>query len=516
MRSLSPTMGARLLACGVTLLFAVPLLAWLDAPVHRPQDEGLLLVYPELMLRGLLPHRDFLASYPPGNFALLAGAYQLFEPSVLTERVVGLIYRLLLLSGLVLLGLHRGPAVGTLCGVTGALLLTPLRLEAFSWIGGVALLVWAAVALQHRRPATGGMLLGFMLAFRLDLALAGVLLAASWMWLEHRSSETRTRRMRFLIALGCSALPLFLYFALISPHAAIQDLILGPILRSGPARRLPLSSLGTNSLRLLVLLVLGVCAALAAAWRQRSAPPLERRASLAVAALCIALVPQALQRLDGDHLAYACCVAGSLLPVSLDRLFEGRFDRRAVLSAAGLMVVATIGIPSLQLMGISLQHVIRGGPSPWIEHGERRLPARNSHEIEAFPRVAEMLDEHALPGDRLFIGPSDLTRTNYSDLHLYFLFPDLEPASYYLEMNPNSANRPGSKLAADLQQADWLLLSREWDDWNESNSSLVPGDPLANEVVRSTFVPILKTGVWQLHARRDTTRFTPSIPSSPP
>ena len=130
MRSLDPDARARVLACGVALLSAAPLLAWFDAPVHRPQDEGMLLVYPELILGGLLPHRDFLASYPPGNFFLLALCYQVFELSISVERVVGLSYRIALILGIVVLGNRRGAMTGAACGITTAVLLQPLRLEA--------------------------------------------------------------------------------------------------------------------------------------------------------------------------------------------------------------------------------------------------------------------------------------------------------------------------------------------------------------------------------------------------
>ena len=112
-------LGAAVLLTSLCLL---PLLAWLDAPVHRPQDEGLLLVYPELILRGLLPHRDFLASYPPVNFFALAAIYSLAEPSLTVERCVGLGYRVALVLGVFALGASRGSAIAAASGCTAALL----------------------------------------------------------------------------------------------------------------------------------------------------------------------------------------------------------------------------------------------------------------------------------------------------------------------------------------------------------------------------------------------------------
>ena len=78
----------------------------------------------------------------------------------------------------------------------------------------------------------------------------------------------------------------------------------------------------------------------------------------------------------------------------------------------------------------------------------------------------------AQPGESLFVGPQDLRRTNYGPTFMYFLLRDLRPASYYMEMNPGTANREGSGLADELRRADWLILTSEWDDWNEPNESV--------------------------------------------
>ena len=52
------------------------------------QDEGLLLEYPELIVHGEVPFRDFQSSYGPGTYLPLAAAYEAFGPSVNVERGV--------------------------------------------------------------------------------------------------------------------------------------------------------------------------------------------------------------------------------------------------------------------------------------------------------------------------------------------------------------------------------------------------------------------------------------------
>lgn len=501
MRSLDPDARARILACGVALLFAAPLLAWFDAPVHRPQDEGMLLVYPELILRGLLPHRDFLASYPPGNFFLLALCYQLFEPSIAVERLVGLTYRVVLILGIVLLGSRRGAITGAVCGITTAVLLQPLRLEAFSWVAGLAILVWAVVALQAQRRILCGALMGLALWFRLDLILAGALIATAGLW-GYRY-DIRKELGFFTLGFVSAIVPLGLYFAVISLPNAIDDLIVGPVFLTGPARRLPFSSLETTSLRLLLLLGIGLVTTLLSAWRVREVASSDRAEAFMVAGLCLGLLPQAWQRLDADHLLYACVVVGGVFPLTLDSLMARRMRQLPRLGLTAGIILTTAGTPAAKVAVVSLEHLVSRPHVVWLHRNERRLPARNSHEISAFRELGSVLDERLEPGERLFIGPTDLSRTRYSDLHLYFFFPELIPASYYLELNPNSANRLGTRLTQDLESADWLLLSGEWDRWNEANSSSEVGDSRPNRVVRERFDEISQHGVWKLYRRQE-------------
>ena len=107
------------------------------------------------------------------------------------------------------------------------------------------------------------------------------------------------------------------------------------------------------------------------------------------------------------------------------------------------------------------------------------------------------------PGESLFVGPQDLRRTNYGPTYVYFLLDELEPASYYMEMNPGTTNREGSGLADDLREADWLILSSEWDNWDEPNDSEKYGPSEPNHVVRDLFCPRLERGQYRLYERCD-------------
>ena len=50
----------------VALVFAIPLRGLLRSP-GPPMEEGFMLVFPEQVLKGAIPNRDFLHLYGPGQ-----------------------------------------------------------------------------------------------------------------------------------------------------------------------------------------------------------------------------------------------------------------------------------------------------------------------------------------------------------------------------------------------------------------------------------------------------------------
>ena len=64
-----------------------------------------------------------------------------------------------------------------------------------------------------------------------------------------------------------------------------------------------------------------------------------------------------------------------------------------------------------------------------------------------------------------------------------------------------TANRKGSGLADKLRTADWLILTTEWDDWDEPNESSKLGPSERNYVVRDAFWLRFKSGEYHLYER---------------
>ena len=103
-------MAAAAVIAVVAIAFAAPLRAMLTYPTW-PQDEGTLLEFPSLILKGAVPNRAFLSIYGPANLYAIAGAFLIGGQSVLVERMVAVFYHLIL----------RGPSRRSSGGVARSL-----------------------------------------------------------------------------------------------------------------------------------------------------------------------------------------------------------------------------------------------------------------------------------------------------------------------------------------------------------------------------------------------------------
>ena len=138
-------------------------------------DEGVLLVYPEMILDGKLPYRDFETFYGPLNLWVLSGAYALFGVQIAVERTVALVMLLVMLSGLFLLTKRGGLATAIASVFLAAVCTQVMELAALAWLGGITCLIWSLILLSKpgRLHMLGaGLLAAAGLLYRPDLGLA--------------------------------------------------------------------------------------------------------------------------------------------------------------------------------------------------------------------------------------------------------------------------------------------------------------------------------------------------------
>jgi hypothetical protein len=309
------------------------------------------------------------------------------------------------------------------------------------------------------------------------------------------------------------------HLLIVGPDAI--ERVLSDLLESGPGRRLPLPGLTTKVGVLLAaatgsaFLFLALGAALTRSRRRDS----EACLVLAIGLFLVALLPFMASRADLGHVVAVACVAVGLLPVAITVLLRElsapvQGVRRELVSAA--VVVLVLALTSAGTVGDRVKELLGLTDRPRsfeVEHDGRAWLVESEELADDAEALLSELERRSAEGDALFVGPHDLRRSNYTDTFIYHLMPELEPASYFMELNPQTANRRDSGLAGELEKADFLVLNERWDDWNEPNESSDLGPATPNAVVRERFCLRAQRGPFELYERCRRSR--PSSPRDP-
>ncbi|MCU1452363.1 MAG: hypothetical protein JWN46_509, partial [Acidimicrobiales bacterium] len=363
----------------VGLAFALPLRA-LFRYQGPPMEEGFMLVFPERVLHGAIPNRDFLHLYGPGSLWALAAWFKVAGTSLASERAFGLAQLAGIVFGVMALARPWGRWASAAAGLVGVLIATTaIGLTALAWNGAVALGVIALwIGLRARRWLTddeaadapdrerragrlllaSGIVAGLALLFRPDLVMGAVLGFGGALW-----GLDRRRVQRWIAGLGIGLAPYLVHLALAGPGHAVQGMLLDPVFRLRGGRTLPVPpswnhldgalqavaqlrvpgwSLPAPAVShqlvlwflLLPVVVLGTVGV--GLWRVRAEPDAWRpRVLLAVGLFGLGLMPQALQRPDTTHLAWVSCVPLAFLPAALAEVLEHISPRRLQRAAGG-------------------------------------------------------------------------------------------------------------------------------------------------------------------------------------
>jgi hypothetical protein len=513
----------------IALMFAIPLRGMLRAP-GPPMEEGFMLVFPEQVLKGAIPNRDFLHLYGPGSLWALAGVFKVFGVSLLSERGFAVAQQLAIVLGVFALARRWGRTLAVVAAVTSGLIIIPFGLTALAWVGAVGLALCGLAAGIEARAETvddrragrwallAGLLLGFAVLFRLDLVV-GVGLAS----LALVRGMDRSRVKRLLAGFGLGVLPYTVHLATAGPGHVFQGMVVDPIFRLRGGRSLPvpppwghldgfLQQAGalergswplpaparSEELFLWFFLLLGAIAFVAwQGWRatRRDPSSITGRTLFVVGLFGIGILPQALQRVDSGHFSWVSCVVFAFVPIALFEMVRRRAPnlstRKLAIGLGALMLALLLFVlPAFTIRlyaSFSLQSFGIHRDSFAIHNDGRTFYYGKPDRAQAASMVIEATKKIAKPGQRLFVGPVNLRKTPYSDAYLYYMLPDLVPATYYIEMDPGVANADGSRMPQDLESADVVILSAIWDDWSEPNDSRKTGSDASEKVLARDF-----------------------------
>lgn len=481
---------------GLALLLAPRFLA-----AGSPMDEGGVLAYADRILAGDVPARDLHSFYGPLSTYLVAGVFKVAGPSLYAERAVGLAYRLVLAAALLTLVRRRGSPAILATGALLAFLLPSQGIAAFATYGALACSCVAIALADARRPLGAGVAAGAALLMRFDwalpIALAAIPFIVAWPW--------RARR-RMLAGVALGALAYVPYLAVVGP--ARTQLWLEQLRSGQSGRRLPLPPWSSSVGQLLALTLVAIVALGVIGLRRRRTD--EGLIFLSAALLGAGLLPYALVRPDRAHVLVATlapvALLGAALPAALEEV--GR-AHRAVEVALAAAVLAYLAV------GVLVKH--NYGPLLSADVVSSSLDVTKSYTVvydgRSFrvtdPRVARNAQRAVIragglasDGGRLFVGPGDLRRTDYSDAYVYFLLPHLRPATFYITLDPGSTETRGVRLASELRHASVLVLNTAYDDPLERNARAEAfGSAAPNRIVARDFCLRGSYGSFRVYSR---------------
>jgi hypothetical protein len=506
----------------VLALVALPLRG-LYRGTGASMEEGFMLVFPNLVQQGKVPNVDFLHLYGPASLDVLALWFRTFGDSLESERTFGLLQHLGIIFAIYTLCRAFGHVVAVgAAWVATLLIITPIGLTALAWHGAVALGLWSVVFLVRARATTSridwwiaGGFAGLALGFRPDLALA-LGLAVGWaVW--HRRRELYVVLGGALIAL----LPMWFHLVVAGPADAFEGMVVDPVVRLRPGRELPRppswgrvdgalqavaeslppwwgfpSPSASQQLFLwfwaVVIIAIAVPAISIAGMRRRPDRARPGDDVLVIAGLFgLGILPQALQRPDSTHLAWVAVVSWPLaLALVASRLRRPERRGAAVVAtvAVGLLMFVVAPFYTYRTYLLHTRVAMGDLPVPFeIERDGRRFWVGDPAVAAGINAMIPELDALAEPGDRLFVGPGDLSRTIYADTYVYWLFSELDPATYFIEMDPGLADLENSGMAADIESADFVVLTNTWGGWHEPNESELHRSQEHNQAVADNF-----------------------------
>jgi len=471
----------------VIVFATVPVIPHLFDDLFTP-DESMLLVYPERILSGQWPNRDFFnAAYGPGQFWLLAGVYKIFGASVITERLVGWLLHLAIVFGVVRIARPRGRFVAGMAGCASAFILALLGLPAFAWLSALSLAIWSIGVMVGRRTkgtyVVAGFMVGLVFAVRPELGPVAIICHLPLLW---RSQF----KFSWLLGFGLGAVPMVIHLVVAGPEFVKNFLF---VIRESSAGMLVPPNVPI-ALRLAALLL--AASVLALAWtavRERD-PGL-----LAVTLLSTLLLPQAFQRTDLTHIAdvgcfiwpmwFAMVFSRSALARGVVHRYGARWLRQCFSVAAVILMGAT-----LTMFGSSWRATF------WLKHLDKSLPINETTALQETDALIAATNQRVRPGGRIFVGAVDMSVLNYSPMYLYFLLPEYLPSGYYLEL-PGSFEDSGKALSTDIRGADALLLSDTPELQRDLYRSGRRGSSVANEAVAEHFCPVGRYGYILLYVR---------------
>jgi hypothetical protein len=487
----------------------------------NPQDEGEMLTYPWLVASGRALYLDIWTMYPPAPILILAALLKVGIPGLVAERGLGIVARVLgvLLVNRAMTGsLLRFSWLAAPMTLTLMFLTADISIAAYPWILGLPLLLLALLFLRAQYFGTSALAFGLASTFRLEFGIAGLVALVSLALLRWIQGDGKPSPWRLAIALAAGMALFYGVLDVMTGGKAIQQMVVDPILRIEPHRRVPIIPplFGPFGLPAVVVLFLGPLSLIVAGLRRHM--PILVAGNLA---LCT-LLPQVLQDADWGHLFGVAALgvpwvllglydlsgvgesAGAERQTATDRAVFSSRGAWKTLVAVGFSVglsyslfVLIYGVFVSPLSPASRNFVAQR-PTVIVGSGAHMIVARNKSEARDERAVIAYLSRHSTARDSVFVAPAALRRMDYNMTVLYYALA-MRPASQYLEANPGLETQESVQraIARELGSCKWIVL---WKDTAQSNAGGL-GGPLLGQYIHANYRTVFSSPTFDVLRR---------------
>lgn len=429
-------------------------------------DEGVALTAAWRILNGEWPYRDFLAFYPPAQFAWLAGLFSVFGASITVERLFHILCQVIIITQLI--------------RWTGNYLIAPFAVMVFAWVPAFGYAALPALALTLTRftvasAAVAGLLAGLTMIWKLEIGVwSAAATFAAWLIVF----PGRRYIVRWILAAAVA--PVVTLAALLSamPLATVRAYLLEiPGNVAIHHRLLPIPSAFTREgLAFYIPLLLASGTLFVGLWLVRTN---RETASKAVTAsvFALALIAQAWVHIDPTHMIGPLLLAAAAVAVLTNRL--------RLATNVPLVVVL------LLMAGAIVLKVRPIGTEP-IASDMRATAA----DVMARTR----------PDEPIYIGTYRHDVIFVNDISLYFL-ARRRPGTFYHELVPGIATSEGGqrRIIEDLKD-NRVRVVVLWqygpDVWEPIPLVQRPGSQLLDTYLNTNYTRVARHGEYEILERR--------------
>ncbi len=513
-------------------------------------EEGLVLTEANLVAHGSIIYRDFNYMYGPAGLWIVAGAFKLFGSSLATERIVSLLFALATVMAVWLLGNRYSLWLATISAVVCTVGLSAQYESggayAWPWRFALCFSLFAIYLLttdkygRYKAPFIAGLLVSAAVLTRFDFAI-GLFPVVVIYFFRMKCKQ----RLRLFFGLTVAPIGYLYQFVVAGPSATFYQLFINPQ-RELPGNALPIpppttylagwfdrltSTLNkapwftsgvSDPVQLNIWFYFDILSYIVIAtllvYLFRTRPKGDKPMTLlSLFVFSVGLAPSTFQRSDVYHIMSLMIVLSVVLVLAFGEFmpFNRNWKGSMVIVTLAFVILTTLVAPNFYAaqwaFELDTEIGLASQPPFFVSNYGHEFIYGDKLSASQIQSMLNYVDSISKPNQTLFVGTSNLSRTPVNDVELYYLLPQLKPATYFIILYPDIALHHAKHMASDLKTADYVILDSKYKNWSEPNESVLYGPRNSMNVLANDFCIARKFGSFSVYVNRYKTALAPFV-----